>query len=143
MTYSPHPLKTVTQAEWDQLIARVEALEGRLRQGHSADLVVMDEKPTKAKRASRLPENWLPSQATVEKMMTELRAGDTALHREHLKFMDYFLSAPGQKGVKVDWDRAWCNWMRTADERGNLGVTGRRSAVAEKQQGWSELNIGS
>lgn len=32
------------------------------------------------------------------------------------KFMDYYRSAPGQKGEKTDWIAAWRNWMRKAKD---------------------------
>lgn len=32
------------------------------------------------------------------------------------KFIDYWTSQPGQKGVKTDWVATWRNWMRRASE---------------------------
>lgn len=102
----------------------------------------------KSTRGSRLPENWEPHTDTILKMSKELNASVNALRRAHLKFMDHFLSAPGAKGVKLDWDRTWCNWMRTESERGTLmflmSRPGSTGTVADKAQGWMELgNAGS
>lgn len=137
----PGNFEPIPRWEFDQLVARVIALENA--QKPSAELAVVEDKPAPRTRGTRLHEGWEPGPSTIEKMEVELGASRSALWREHHKFMDHFLSVPGQRGVKIDWDRAWCNWMRTAAERGNLGVAARRSAVEEKQQGWSELNIGS
>lgn len=41
-------------------------------------------------------------------------------------FVDYWRAQPGQRGVKVDWEATWRNWMRKAVERG-IG-TGHRAA---------------
>ena len=30
------------------------------------------------------------------------------------KFCDYWRSAPGQRGIKLDWVATWRNWMRSA-----------------------------
>ena len=29
------------------------------------------------------------------------------------KFKDYWIAQPGQKGVKLDWDATWRNWVRS------------------------------
>ena len=31
------------------------------------------------------------------------------------KFKDYWISQPGQKGVKLDWNATWRNWVRTTN----------------------------
>lgn len=109
-----------------RLERRIVALEDRVRELErkpvSTELAVQ-EKKTPRTRGTRLPEGYVPRNDTIEKMADELSVKQTALGVEHRRFCDYFYSAPGQKGVKVDWDRAWCNWMRNASERGQLGVT--------------------
>lgn len=97
---------------WRQLIERIEALEALLPQA--------EPETVKRRRGTRLPEAYVPRADTIEKMADELHVSQQSLGVEHRKFCDYFYSVPGQKGVKVDWDRAWCNWMRTACERGSL-----------------------
>lgn len=117
----------ISRDQWEALVKRVEALEDK------GNVLAR----TKAKRGTRLPADWKPGKATIEKMRNELCTSDVALMREHRKFCDYFWSAPGQKGVKVEWDRAWCNWMRGASERGVL----RGPAAPGKSQGWMELDV--
>ena len=53
-------------------------------------------------RGSRLPDDWHP------------RAEDGLDNLELAKFRDYWKAVPGQKGVKLDWDATWRNWLRTA-----------------------------
>lgn len=69
----------------------------------------------KAKRGSRLPADWTPPLAVRDWAVRELPGFDT--RREHANFVDYWIAAPGQKGVKVDWDATWRRWMRNAAER--------------------------
>lgn len=104
----------------DAQIKRVEALIDKA----SKELVVQ-ETPKKT-RGTRLPDGWIPTSATMEKMRAELGVSGEVLVYEHRKFCDHFCSAPGQRGVKVDWDRAWCNWMRSASERGHLRTSQRQ-----------------
>jgi hypothetical protein len=63
------------------------------------------------KRGSRLPGDWQP---TIEDI------GFCEIHRPDLDpgevadtFRDYWISAPGQKGVKLEWAATWRNWVRS------------------------------
>lgn len=65
------------------------------------------------KTGSRLPADWhLPDEWAVWAVghgMTE-----AAARREADRFRDYWVSKPGQGGVKLDWQATWRNWIRTA-----------------------------
>jgi hypothetical protein len=61
----------------------------------------------RTRRGTRLPEDWVPKQ-------------DLEFTVELEKFRDWARSAPGQKGVKADWDATWRNWMRRVREQGNV-----------------------
>lgn len=76
--------------------------------------------PTKPKnaRGCRLPDGWMPKPETVAKISSELPAlTDAVFHSEHLKFADYWAGVAGPRGVKLDWDATWRNWMRRVGER--------------------------
>lgn len=81
-------------------------------------------------RGHRLPDDWVPSppdQATAETLVGSSRASS-----ELEKFRDHWKQQPGSKGVKLDWDAAWRNWIRRAAEfRPSGGVNGRRKTVHE------------
>lgn len=56
---------------------------------------------------------------------------------DHDAFVDYFRSAPGAKGVKLDWVAAWRNWMRKENERrwaanGHPRATGPRPSTTDQ-----------
>lgn len=70
--------------------------------------------PEKSSRGTRISEDWMPRPETVEKIKASVPGLDIAT--EHEKFVDYFLSVSGEKGVKKDWDAAWRNWMRRAKQ---------------------------
>lgn len=123
----------VTVGMWREITMRLEALEDKLPK---AELELVKPKRT---RGSRLPEGYVPPNEKVNQMLSELGCDKGSLIREHRKFCDHFLSAPGQKGVKVDWDRTWCNWMRSASERGNLRGTRQTSPADQKVQDWLAL----
>lgn len=70
--------------------------------------------PAKNAKGTRISEDWMPKPETVEKIKASVPGLDIAT--EHEKFIDYFLSVSGEKGVKKDWDAAWRNWMRRAKQ---------------------------
>lgn len=72
-----------------------------------------DKKPLQ--RGTRLPEDFSPDdsdKATAVSLKVDLGY-------EFEKFRDYFIAAPGQKGVKTNWHSTLKNWLRTAAERGS------------------------
>ncbi len=63
------------------------------------------------KKATRLSEDW-----TLPKPWGEW-AVDEGLDEQEVRdqadvFRDYWIAAPGQKGVKLNWQATWRNWMR-------------------------------
>lgn len=71
------------------------------------------EGPKKAAKGTRLPDTWKPPPDACPELglSTEFIAAET------LKFRDYWKAQPGQRGVKLDWDATWRNWLRRAAER--------------------------
>ena len=73
--------------------------------------------------------------------------------READKFRDYWLSVSGSKGVKLDWQATWRNWVRKAldDQRRVTGQNGKptdgdrrttkdgREQVFADGMGWVDL----
>jgi uncharacterized protein YdaU (DUF1376 family) len=73
-------------------------------------------KKDSTKKGTRLPEDWkLPrqwGQWAVEAGMDEV-----SVRREADTFRDHWIAQPGAKGVKLDWQATWRNWIRRAKER--------------------------
>ena len=66
------------------------------------------------KRATALPDGWMPDEHVRQAMAQE--HPDVDLQREHAKFTDHWRSQPGAKGRKTDWNATWRNWIRRAAE---------------------------
>lgn len=73
------------------------------------------EKSRPRKRGTRLPEGWLPNPEVRTQMAQEYPTVDLRL--AHEKFKDYWTDQPGQKGIKLDWNGTWRNWIRGEAER--------------------------
>ena len=66
------------------------------------------------KRGTRLSPDFIPAEQTRATILAECPSVD--LMREDAKFVDYWAAQPNSKGIKVDWDATWRNWMRRAGE---------------------------
>lgn len=74
------------------------------------------------KHATRITEDWLPSEAQREKTLEEY--GKTHdIQRELASFRDHWMAAAGQNARKLDWDATWRNWMRRANPRPGFSPT--------------------
>jgi hypothetical protein len=67
-----------------------------------------------APRASRLPEDWNPS----EDDLAFARSLEIDATREAERFRDYWNARAGPGAVKRDWPATWRNWIRKATESG-------------------------
>ena len=63
-----------------------------------------------ATRGSRLPADWKPNDDLVA--WSKAERSDLDLRKVFAEFKDYWLSVAGSKGVKLDWDATWRNWVR-------------------------------
>lgn len=86
--------------------SRGKGKEGKGKEGKGSTPLT----PQGGKRGTRIEENWRPSDGTVEKIRAEFPGLN--LESETVRFVDYWLAVPGQRGVKLDWDATWRNWMR-------------------------------
>lgn len=71
-----------------------------------------------AKRGTRLPDDWQPdpTDRTVDDLVARL-GGPAAAAEELDKFRDYWLAKSGKDATKLDWQRTWRNWLRTAAQQ--------------------------
>lgn len=70
------------------------------------------------KKGTRLPPDWVLCREWGEWAIDE-GFDATEIRREAETFRDYWISVPGQKGVKLDWQATWRNWMRRNAKKGN------------------------
>ena len=68
------------------------------------------QKKVNNKRGSRLAQDWVLSKAMGD-WATQERP-DLDVRQVAEQFKDYWVAQAGQKGVKLDWDATWRNWVR-------------------------------
>lgn len=71
---------------------------------------------TPRKRGHRLPDNWRPTTSDVEWARTRGITDDQA-RRSTERFTNHWMAAAGQNARKLDWSRAWRNWLDSDAER--------------------------
>lgn len=69
-----------------------------------------EEPREKTKRATRIPCTELPD---AWRQFCQRERPDLNPDQVWAKFYDHWLSAPGQRGIKLDWFATWRNWCRT------------------------------
>ena len=85
-----------------------------------------DEAATKTTtRSTRLPADWTPDPKTRAFLLERYPDMPSTWWRDETeKFADHFRSAPGQRGLKTDWEAAFRNWIRkAAEERPRRGLS--------------------
>lgn len=85
--------------------------------------------PTRAKKVNghqvkgtRLPPDWSPEVDDIA-MGYSLGLSEEQARMEFERFKDYWHSIPGQRGIKLNWDATWRNWLRkAADDAGRRQI---------------------
>jgi hypothetical protein len=76
-----------------------------------------EQRQNKQSRGTRLPADWKPSEEQIAFCKTErpdlhpVATGD--------RFRDFWIAQAGSKGVKLDWDAVWRNWVRAEKPAGS------------------------
>jgi hypothetical protein len=81
-------------------------------------------------KGTRLPEDWVLSR-TLGQYAIEQGLNEIQVRREAENFRDYWISVPGAKGVKLNWDATWRNWVRKAADRQKTNFRQQRQTEAE------------
>lgn len=76
-----------------------------------------DRESSPRKVGSRLPDDWQPGDDFVNFALQEGMTIEK-VQREANFFRDFWISKPGQQGVKLDWLATWRNWIRREIDRG-------------------------
>jgi uncharacterized protein YdaU (DUF1376 family) len=94
----------------------------------------------KNKRGSRLAQDWFLSKAMGE-WATQERP-DLDVRQVAEQFKDYWVAQAGQKGVKLDWDATWRNWVRnTKTVKPNPYDVGRVTVPSSNEPNLALLKI--
>lgn len=69
-----------------------------------------EKRQKKQSRGTRLPADWVPTEDQIQFCKTERVDLNPATVAD--RFRDFWIAQPGSKGVKLDWDATWRNWVR-------------------------------
>lgn len=86
-----------------------------------------------ATKGTRIPDDF----TLTDDMRTWGQANHPTVdgERETAAFIDYWRSTPGAKGVKLDWQATWRNWIRRAADRAPAPANGHmpRTSTADQR----------
>lgn len=105
--------------------------------------ITKNQEPKKSKAeaapASRLPADWMPSDADNEFCKTER----PDLHASEVveRFRDYWIAQPGAKGRKTDWPATWRNWVRN-ERRGQSQAPPAYQTANDKAKSFADRLTG-
>lgn len=80
----------------------------------------------KQSRGTRLPTDWRPSEDQIS--FCRKNRADLLPEQVADSFRDYWIAQAGSKGVKLDWDATWRNWVRNQKNQPNSIVVGNNGA---------------
>lgn len=122
--------KEVIVFDEQQPESRVSRPSGNPTVGKAGPIISKETIPnTKGyKKGTRIPEDWKPSGKEI------LYAQDKGLSQQEIrieaeKFYNYWISAPGQRGIKLDWSATWRNWILNNLKRGGGRPQQKQSAA--------------
>ena len=103
--------------------------------------LTINHKPIKEnKRGSRLAQDWVLSKSMGD-WATQERP-DLDVRQVADQFKDYWVAQAGQKGVKLDWDATWRNWVRnTKAAKPNPYDVGRLTVPSKNEPDTALLKI--
>ena len=94
----------------------------------------------KQQRGSRLTQDWVLTNPMDQWAKQE--RPDLDVNQVAEQFKDYWISQPGQKGVKLDWDATWRNWIRnTKAVKPNPYDVGRLTVASKNEPNLALLKI--
>ena len=94
----------------------------------------------KSKKGSRLSQDWFLSKSMGD-WATQERP-DLDVRQVAEQFKDYWVAQAGQKGVKLDWDATWRNWVRnTKTVKPNPYDVGRLTVASKNEPDPALLKI--
>ncbi len=111
----------VTPEKRDRVISKKKEVRKEEEKREETPQAAPPSKPERRKGA-RLPDPFLLTASMREYGRTKRPDIDLTLETE--KFCNYFRSAPGQKGVKLDWELTWRNWILGANGNGRSQANG-------------------
>jgi len=91
--------------------------------------------PAPTKRATRLPEDWLPEQRVREAIV--VKCPDVDLRYQHEQFHLYWRAKSGKDATKQDWSLTWQSWMLREQQRAapsGRPRTNRQAAAASLRE---------
>lgn len=94
-------------------------------------ITIVEAPKPKQSRGTRLPADWKPSDDQIAFCKADRPDLNPVAVAD--RFRDFWIAQPGAKGVKLDWDATWRNWVRNE----KAGGGNRPVASASPMPAWA------
>lgn len=88
------------------------------------------EQTNKVSRGTRLPATWYPDPQLI--MWAKQQRPDINVHDTTESFKDYWHGVSGAKGIKLDWDATFRNWIRNQRGQRSPAQTSYQQSMRDK-----------
>jgi len=90
----------------------------------SGETVEAPAKPTPRKKGTRIKADWMPQQATVDRVKASFpNATSEQIRHQHELFICWATGSASANAVKLDWEATWSGWMRRELIKSPTGTT--------------------
>lgn len=94
-------------------------------------------------KGSRLSEEWVLTRSLAIWALENFHVTESQVRAAAEKFKDYYLSAPGQKGVRADWRKAWQSWCRSDYQKWRRRDSAQNYAVEQSALNFEKVGAQS
>lgn len=92
-------------------------------------ITIVEAQKPKQSRGTRLPADWVPTEEQLQFCKTE--RPDLNPKAVADRFKDFWIAQPGTKGVKLDWDATWRNWVRNEKAGGGTKAVAKTTSMPD------------
>ena len=121
--------KTANAIRW-QSKKDVKSDADKIATNNQEPITKVEAKP-KQPRGTRLPADWVPTEAQILYCKTE--RPDLRPEWVAANFRDFWISKAGSDAVKLDWDATWRNWVRKEREQPAAKSSGTKQLTMQEE----------
>jgi len=107
---------------------RINARSTDVQPTNNQEPITNVEAKPKQSRGTRLPADWVPTEDQIAFCKAERPDLNPTAVAD--RFRDFWIAQPGSKGVKLDWDATWRNWVRN-EKAGSGRAAGNTTAMPD------------
>lgn len=103
------------------------------QQADEQEKVITDKPAEKKSKATRLPNDWIPSQEYFDELANIDEKLKPKFNSIAATFKDYWVAKSGKDATKTDWLATWRNWVRREAEKNAKNNGGNKPSYHDRR----------